>query len=125
MQSYAFGKKNEEHKYEMDLGPDVKPHKFDKSLVERDLDLMVSKWVAHIDKDSKATKAIIAQIKNSFTYFDAELVGLLSVSLVRPNLEFEAPVWNPYFKKYIEKLEDIQQKFTRLVPKLKKKEYLD
>ena len=44
---------------------------------------------------------------------------------MRPNLEFAVPVWNPYFKKDIEKLEDIQQKATRLAPKLKKREYLD
>ena len=123
-----FAKKNKEHEYTMDLGPEVHPHKIEKSLVERDLGLMVSsdlKWVTQVDKATKAAKAIIAQIKNSFTYFDAELVRLLYVSLVRPHLEFEVPVWNPYFKKDIEKLEEIQQRATRLVPTLKKREYLD
>jgi hypothetical protein len=123
-----FGKKNKEHEYTMDLGPEVHPHKIEKSLVERDLGLMVSsdlKWVTQVDKATKAAKAIIAQIKNSFTYFDAELVRLLYVSLVRPHLEFAVPVWNPYFKKDIEKLEEIQQRATRLVPTLKKREYLD
>ena len=42
---------------------------------------------------------------------------------MRPHLEYAAPVWNPYLKKDIDKLEDIQQKATRLVPELRKKEY--
>ena len=83
------------------------------------------KWVNQVDKATKAAKAIIAQKKNSFTYFDAELVRLLYVSLVRPHLEFTVPVWNPYLRKDIEKLEEIQLKATRLVPKLRKKEYDD
>ena len=51
------------------------------------------------------------------------LVRLLYVSLVRPHLEFAVPVWNPYLKKDIEKLENIQHRATRLVPNLRKKGY--
>ena len=42
---------------------------------------------------------------------------------MRPHLEYAVPVWNPYLKKDIDKLEDIQHKATRLVPELRKKEY--
>ena len=76
----------------------------EKSLVERDLGLMVSsdlKWVTQVEKATKAAKAIIGQIRNSFRYFDTDLVGLLYVSLVRRHLEFAVPVWNPYMKKDI------------------------
>ena len=51
------------------------------------------------------------------------LVRLLYVSLVRPHLEFAVPVWNPYMKKDIEKLENIQHRATRLAPNLRKKGY--
>ena len=44
---------------------------------------------------------------------------------MRPHLEFAETVWNPYFKKDIEKLEEIQQRAARLVPTLKKREYVD
>ena len=123
-----FGKKNKEHEYIMDLGPDSQPHKIEKSLVVRDLCLMVSsdlKWATQVDEATKAAKAIIAQIKNSFTYFDAELVRLLYISLVRPHLKFAVPVWNPYLKKDIDKIEDIQHKGTRLEPTLRKMDYKD
>ena len=93
-----FGKKNKEYQYTMELEQGEQPHLIEKSLFERDLCLMVSsdlKWVTQVDKATKAAKAIIAQIRNSFSYFDAELVRLLYVSLVRPHLEYAVPVWNP------------------------------
>jgi len=54
-----------------------------------------------LEKATKAAKANMAQIKNSvLKYFDADLIRLLNVSLVRPHLEFVVLVWNPYlFKK--------------------------
>ena len=75
----------------MELGLRELPHKIEKSLIERDLGLMVSsdlKWVSQVEKATKAAKAIVAQIRNSFNYFDAELVRLLYVSLLRPHVEF-------------------------------------
>ena len=56
-------------------------------------------------------------------YFDAELVGMLCVSLVRPHLEYALPVWNPSRKKDIDMLESVQHRATRLVPGLKKESY--
>jgi ribonuclease P/MRP protein subunit RPP40 len=76
------------------------------------------KWATQVEKATKAAKAIIAQIKNSFMYFDADLVRILYVSLVRPHLEFAVPVWSPNMKKDIE---NIQHRATRLAPKLRKK----
>ena len=67
----------------------------------------------------------MAQIRKSFSYFDAELVRLLYVSLVRPHLEFAVPVWNPHLKGDIEELENIQHRVTRLVPGLKKANYTE
>ena len=65
----------------MKLEQGEQPHLIEKSQVERYLGLMVYcdlKWAAQVDKATKATKAIIAQIKNSFSYFDAELVRLFT-----------------------------------------------
>jgi ribonucleases P/MRP protein subunit RPP40 len=77
------------------------------------------KWsLTQEEKATKSAKAIIAQIRNSFRYLDEELVRLLYFSPVRPHLEFAVPAWNPYLKKDIEKLEEIQHRATRQVPKL-------
>ena len=71
-------------------------------------------------KATKAAKSIIVQLRNSFKYFDAELVRLLCVSLVRPHLEFAIPVWHPCLKKDIDMLENVQHRARRLVPGLKR-----
>ena len=112
----------------MELGQGKQPHEIEKSLVERDLGLLVSsdiKWANQVEKATKAAKAVIAQIRNSFSYFYSELVRLLYVSLVRPHLEFAVPVWNPYLKKDTEKLENVQHRATKLVAKLRNEEYDD
>ena len=80
------------------------------------------KWASQTEK---ATKGIIAQLKNSFSYFDVELVRLLYVSLIRPHLEYAVSVWNPHLKKDIDQLENIQHRATRLCPSNKKKTYED
>ena len=51
-----------------------------------------------VNKAVKSGNSVIAQIKNSFTYFDSSLVKLLYVSLVKPHLEYHVLVWNPYVK---------------------------
>ena len=58
------------------------------------LGIMISsdlKWVHQINKAFQDAQAIISQIRNSFTYFDAELLRLLYVSLIRPHLEYTVP----------------------------------
>ena len=96
--------------------------------MERDLGVMLSndlKWASQTEKATNAAKGIIAQLKNSFSYFDAELVRLLYVSLIRPHLEYAVSVWNPHLKKDIDQLENIQHRATRLCPSNKKKTYED
>ena len=67
------------------------------------------KWVNQVEKATKAAKAIVAQIRNSFSYFNAELVRLFYVSLVRPHVEFVVPVWNPHLKGDTKELENIRK----------------
>ena len=58
-----FGKKNKEYQYKMELEQGEQPRLIEKSLVERDLGLMVSsdlKWVSQVDKATKAAIAFIA-----------------------------------------------------------------
>ena len=72
-----FGKNNVEREYKMDLGENSPPHIIEKTLVERDLGIMKAndlKWIHQIEKTVQVAKAIISQIRNSFTYFEAELV---------------------------------------------------
>ena len=59
----------------------------------------------------------------SFTYFDAELVRLLYVLLIRPRLEFAVLVCNPYLRVSVENIGNVQNRATRLVPSIKRVGY--
>ena len=81
-----FGKKNVNNIYEMrdKLGT---THIIEKTESERDLGMIITnnlKWSVQVDKAAKTANSVLAQIKNSFTYFEAETVRLLYVALVRP-----------------------------------------
>ena len=94
----------------MNTGQDVPPHVIEKTIVERDLRVMLSrymKWAYQTEKAVNAAKAIIVQLRNSFICFDPEIVTLLYVSLIRPHLEYAVPVWNPYLRKDVKKLETL------------------
>ena len=123
--SMHFGRNNPGNVYTMKLEGD-EIHQIEKTELERDLGILISnnlKWENQVNKAAKTANSVIAQIKNSFTYFDSSLVKLLYVSLVRPHLEYAVSVWNPYMKKDIDKLESVQHRATRLVPCLRKKPY--
>ena len=68
------------------------------------------KWANQTEEAVNAAKAIIAQLRNSFKYFDPVLVRLLYVSLIRPHLEYPVLVWIPFLRKDIEKLENVHHK---------------
>ena len=66
-----FGENKIEREYKMDLGQNSPPHVIEKILV--DMGIMIAndlKWVHQIEKAIQTAKAIISQIRNSFTYFD-------------------------------------------------------
>ena len=52
---------------------------------------------------------------------------MLYVRLVRPHLEYVNPVWNPYLKKHIDMIENIQRRATKLpvIPGLSDLSYED
>ena len=44
-------------------------------------------------------------------------------SYVRPIIDYACPVWSPYLKKDIDKIEKIQRRFTRFFPHLRSLDY--
>ncbi|RNA05507.1 RNA-directed DNA polymerase from mobile element jockey-like, partial [Brachionus plicatilis] len=71
----------------------------------------------HLSKDK--------QKKNFPLYENRQLVDLLFKSLVRTHLEFAVGVWNPYRRSDIDVLEQVQRRFSKMVPELKLKPYLE
>ena len=48
---------------------------------------------------------------------------LIFKGLVRPHLEYAAPVWSPHLIKYKDILENVQRRATKMVPGLSEKSY--
>ena len=53
-------------------------------------------------------------IKQCFTNFTERKVTTLYQAIIRPALEYASPVWNPWYKQDIEKLEKVQRKCLKL-----------
>ena len=69
----------------MNMGQNVPLIFIEKTMVEMDLGVMRSKgikWTNQAEKAVNSEKTIIAHLRNSFTYFDPELVRMLYVSLI-------------------------------------------
>ena len=73
------------------------------------------------DISTRANKAnsIMGIIRRTYTYLDPQSFKLLFKSLVRPHLEYGAPIWNLRLKRDITELEKVQRRATREVPQLK------
>ena len=98
----------------------------EKSTMEKDLGVMFSgdlRWDEQISKSINKANSALAQIKNSFTNLDVNIIKPLYKSLVRPHLEYAITVWNPYLEQDKTKLEKIQRRATKLVPSLRKTDY--
>ncbi|XP_065640687.1 probable RNA-directed DNA polymerase from transposon BS [Hydra vulgaris] len=77
---------------------------------ELDLGVIVSsnmKWNHQVQAATSKAQRILCLIRKSFTYLNTEMVRQLYTSLVRPHLEFAAPVWSPSNKNNINDLEKI------------------
>jgi len=53
------------------------------------------------------------------------LVRKVFITYIRPTLEFNSNIWNPTKKYLIDKLENIQRRFTKRVPSLSHLSYLE
>jgi hypothetical protein len=67
----------------------------------------------------KKSNSIMGLIRRTFTYIDAPTFLMLYITLVRPYLEYANSVWNPYKKKHITALENVQHRAIKLIPGFK------
>ena len=73
-------------------------HTFQKTEIERDLDVMISnylEWEHFIICATNNANKKLGLIKHSFQYLDVTTLKLLYKPMVRPHLEYVATVWSP------------------------------
>lgn len=71
---------------------------------------------AHISEITRKSYQLIGFIFRSTQHFrrPASLIKLYT-TYVRSKLEYCSPIWNPYYEKYVEQIEKVQRKFTRML----------
>ncbi len=77
----------------------------------------------HISQKIKKASSMSALIRRSFQFLDKDTFPQLYKAIVRVYLESQSSVWSPYKKKYIDSLEKVQRRATRMLPGMPDKSY--
>ena len=72
-------------------------------------------WARHMNKTTAKANRQLAFLKRNIPIQNQKLKETAYKGIVRPILEYCAPVWDPYHKKYIQQLEMVQRRAARFV----------
>ena len=81
------------------------------------------KFEHHINNLVNKANRILGIVKKTFDCMDKSTFCYIFKGLVRPHLEYAAPVWSPHLIKHIDALENVQIRATKLVPGLSNLDY--
>ena len=115
-----LGNQNIKHTYTMDGSSLATTNE------EKDLGVLIDDKLGfdkHIRSIVKKANRMLGLIKIGFSCLDKEIFMNLYPVLVRPLLEYCVQVWSPYKRKYINLLEGVQRRATKLVPELRELQY--
>ena len=93
---------------------------------EKDLGVIMDSelnFTEHISSKIRIANAMVGLIRRSFSYLDCQSFKKMYTAVVRPHLEYAQAVWSPNSRKYINMLENVQIRATKLVDGLSKMEY--
>ena len=85
-----------------------------------DSDLKIEK---HINSKIDTANKILGIIRRSFMYLSAEIFIPLYKAMVRSHFDYAMVIWNPHTVKYIESIEGVQRRATKMVPEIKNLSY--
>ena len=89
---------------------------------EKDLGILFQKdlkFSQHISSKINKSNSILGLIGRSFSYLDRYTFVKLYTALVRPHLEYGNTIWYLHLRKYIESVEKVQKRATRLLSEIK------
>ena len=94
--------------------------------IEKDLGIIFDSELSfekHIATKVKKANSLAGMVRPSFRYLDKYIFKTLFTSIIRPHLEYGAPIWNPHSKNLIEMIENVQHRSSKLVPGLSNLSY--
>lgn len=98
---------------------DMNGQELKKTDCEKDLGVFIDrdlKFDKHIAACVSKANKIFAIINKTFDYMDAEMFKMLFKSLVRPHLEYAAPIWSPHHEYLKTSIERVQKRATKRIP---------
>ena len=93
---------------------------------ERDLGVIIDNKLdfgSHIRNIVSKANKVLGMIRVSFSCLNIPMMYNLYTALVRPLLEYCVQVWSPYKRKYIDLIEGVQRRATKMIPRLRKLKY--
>ena len=94
-------------------------HTLGTSQCEKDIGVYIDsklKFDEHINHAINKCNRLMAITKKTFECMDKPMFKYIFKGLIRPQLEYAAPVWSPYTIKQKEAIENIQRRATKLIP---------
>ena len=115
-----LGRRNPKNVYRMD------GKTLNETAEEKDLGVLIDNELdfgKHIKGIVGKANKILGMIRISFACLNKRMFLNLYLALVRPLLEYCVQVWSPYKRKYINLVEGVQRRATKLVPELRNSPY--
>ena len=119
-----LGRNNPKHEYF--IGNDVDRITLDETDLEKDLGVFIDpelNFKNHVKKTVQKASYASYKIIRNFTYRDSDILVPLFKSLVRPILEYGNTVWSNGLKKNMNKIENVQRRFTKYVKNIQNLPY--
>ena len=94
--------------------------------VEKDIGVQIDEELSfeqHICTKVRVANAIMGHIRRAFTFLALVTFKKLYTSMVRPHLEYGQCIWSPFLMKYINMIERVQERATKLVDGLSNEDY--
>ena len=95
---------------------------------EKDLGVIISedlKAEKNVAKNVKKADKILGIIRRTFSFMNKDMLLQLIKVIIRPHLEYAQQAWSPYLRKYINLLESVQRRATKLLDSIAHKTYED
>ena len=93
---------------------------------EKDLGVIVDKnlnFASHCDKVVGKANRMLGILRRNFNHINNTNFNYLYKGIIRPIIEYAAPVYNPIFQKDVQKIESIQRRATKMVLGMDNKSY--
>ena len=120
--SLTIGKQDEqEFDYHMMMDNEI--HPMIKTEENKDIGVTIDcriRFEKHVNGKIKTANKLVGIIRRSFMFLDEETFVPLYKALVRSHFDYAMAVWSPHLVKYINAIEGVLKRETKMIPTLKK-----